>query len=202
MAQWKRAGPITQRSVDRNYFLLLFSRISERKEFKTVTSQVNKREYGKIYTTWPQKNHNTRSRVLKIPNTSRMAQWKRAGHITQRSVDRNYFLKFFFKNFGGKRNQNSYIKSQQEEYGKIYTTWPQKNHNTRSRVLKIPNTSRMAQWKRAGPITQRSVDRNYLLLIFFKAFSERGNQSTYLTNQQERSRRNLHFIAYEPQYKI
>ena len=24
----------------------------------------------------------------------------------------------------------------------------------------------MAQWKRAGPITQRSVDRNYALLIF------------------------------------
>ena len=25
----------------------------------------------------------------------------------------------------------------------------------------------MAQWKRAGPITQRSVDRNYALLIIF-----------------------------------
>ena len=25
----------------------------------------------------------------------------------------------------------------------------------------------MAQWKRAGPITQRSVDRNHALLIFF-----------------------------------
>ena len=28
-------------------------------------------------------------------------------------------------------------------------------------------SSRVAQWKRAGPITQRSVDRNYALLIFF-----------------------------------
>ena len=29
--------------------------------------------------------------------------------------------------------------------------------------------SRVAQWKRAGPITQRSVDRNYALLsTFFK----------------------------------
>ena len=28
--------------------------------------------------------------------------------------------------------------------------------------------SRMARWKRAGPITQKSVDRNYLLLIFFQ----------------------------------
>ena len=27
--------------------------------------------------------------------------------------------------------------------------------------------SRVAQWKRAGPITQRSVDRNHALLKFF-----------------------------------
>ena len=27
--------------------------------------------------------------------------------------------------------------------------------------------SSVAQWKRAGPITQRSVDRNYSLLYFF-----------------------------------
>ncbi len=27
--------------------------------------------------------------------------------------------------------------------------------------------SRVAQWKRAGPITQRSVDRNHALLVFF-----------------------------------
>ena len=31
--------------------------------------------------------------------------------------------------------------------------------------------SRVAQWKRAGPITQRSVDRNYALLdTFFENF--------------------------------
>ena len=31
--------------------------------------------------------------------------------------------------------------------------------------------SRVAQWKRAGPITQRSVDRNYVLLaLFFSPF--------------------------------
>ena len=29
--------------------------------------------------------------------------------------------------------------------------------------------SRVAQWKRAGPITQRSVDRNHALLMFFFA---------------------------------
>ena len=33
------------------------------------------------------------------------------------------------------------------------------------------NGSRVAQWKRAGPITQRSVDRNYALLRFQKVFS-------------------------------
>lgn len=31
--------------------------------------------------------------------------------------------------------------------------------------------SRVAQWKRAGPITQRSVDRNYALLQTKKTFS-------------------------------
>ena len=30
--------------------------------------------------------------------------------------------------------------------------------------------SRVAQWKRAGPITQRSVDRNYALLTFLSKF--------------------------------
>ena len=32
---------------------------------------------------------------------------------------------------------------------------------------KTNTDSRVAQWKRAGPITQRSVDRNYALLRFF-----------------------------------
>ena len=31
----------------------------------------------------------------------------------------------------------------------------------------LPIESRVAQWKRAGPITQRSVDRNYALLAKF-----------------------------------
>ena len=33
--------------------------------------------------------------------------------------------------------------------------------------LPLAVNSRVAQWKRAGPITQRSVDRNYALLIIF-----------------------------------
>ena len=32
--------------------------------------------------------------------------------------------------------------------------------------------SRVAQWKRAGPITQRSVDRNHALLEIFLTFSQ------------------------------
>ena len=36
-------------------------------------------------------------------------------------------------------------------------------------MLKIID-SRVAQWKRAGPITQRSVDRNYALLRIFSKF--------------------------------
>ena len=39
--------------------------------------------------------------------------------------------------------------------------------------------SRVAQWKRAGPITQRSVDRNYALLTFlflFLFFSDTENR--------------------------
>ena len=31
--------------------------------------------------------------------------------------------------------------------------------------------SRVAQWKRAGPITQRSEDRNLALLQFFSSFN-------------------------------
>ena len=33
--------------------------------------------------------------------------------------------------------------------------------------LPLSVNSRVAQWKRAGPITQRSVDRNYALLVIF-----------------------------------
>ena len=38
--------------------------------------------------------------------------------------------------------------------------------------LKKIYKSRVAQWKRAGPITQRSVDRNYALLIIFLFFRD------------------------------
>ena len=115
-----------------------FSRISIEEDIETVTSPVNEREYGKIYTTLSQKNHNTRSRVLKIPNTSRMAQWKRAGPITQRSVDRNYLLLIFSPEFRRKEIETVTSQINKRESGDIYTTLSQKNHNTRPTVFIKP----------------------------------------------------------------
>ena len=116
-----------------------FSRISIEEDIETVTSPVNEREYGKIYTTLSQKNHNTRSRVLKIPNTSRMAKWKRTGPITQRSVDRNYLLLIFFQEIRGeKKSKQLPLIINKRESGNIYTTLPQKNHKTRSTVFIKP----------------------------------------------------------------
>ena len=40
--------------------------------------------------------------------------------------------------------------------------------------------SRVAQWKRAGPITQRSVDRNYALLNVFSLFNISLSQFTVI----------------------
>ena len=96
-----------------------FPRISERKEIETVTSQVNERESDKIYTTLSQKNHNTKSRVLKTHNTIRMAQWKRAGPITQRSVDRNYLLLIFFQEFRRKEIETVTSQIHKRESGDI-----------------------------------------------------------------------------------
>ena len=59
--------------------------------------------------------------------------------------------------------QNTQLKSVAKMIGKVYNTdlmlkW----------TLGLP-ASRVAQWKRAGPITQRSVDRNHALLVSFGA---------------------------------
>ena len=40
-----------------------------------------------------------------------------------------------------------------------------------SNFLSSSTDSRVAQWKRAGPITQRSVDRNHALLSIFHNFA-------------------------------
>ena len=44
------------------------------------------------------------------------------------------------------------------------------------------DNSRVAQWKRAGPITQRSVDRNYALLQFLFFFFFPFARKRYPTN--------------------
>ena len=112
-----------------------FSRISIGEGIETISSQINGRESGKIYTTLSQKNHNTRARVLKIPSTSRMAQWKRAGPITQRSVDRNYLLLNFFPRISERKEIETLTPQiNKRESGEIYTSLPT-NHKTRSRVL-------------------------------------------------------------------
>ena len=45
--------------------------------------------------------------------------------------------------------------------------WSVSISNIYKNILLYKNNSRVAQWKRAGPITQRSVDRNYALLVDF-----------------------------------
>ena len=53
--------------------------------------------------------------------------------------------------------------------GAIFHTNFQPRFCYKSAELVTRNVSRVAQWKRAGPITQRSVDRNHALLeiLFF-----------------------------------
>ena len=40
-------------------------------------------------------------------------------------------------------------------------------------VGRMFRNSRVAQWKRAGPITQRSVDRNHALLMFLLNYHQK-----------------------------
>ena len=112
-----------------------FQRISVEEDIETITSQVNERESGKIYTTLSQKNHNTRSRVLKIPNTYRMAQWKRAGPQNP-EVGRSKPPPANFLSRISVREEIKTLTSQinKRESGEYYTSLPT-NHNTRSRVL-------------------------------------------------------------------
>ena len=130
-----------------------------------------------------------------------MAQWKRAGPITQRSVGRNYLLLIFFKDFNRRGHRNNFLTNQRERIRQNLTTLSQKNHKTRSRVLKIPNTSRMAQWKRAGPITQRSVDRNYLLLNVFSRISERKEIETVTSQINKRKFGNIYTTLPQKNHK-
>ena len=146
------------------------------------------------------------STILLNPDTStpssirsRVAQWKRAGPITQRSVDRNHallciFVQYYFCPYVNNLVKSRYFHSffNKKQSGAVEACWA---HNPEVRgskprsaivflystifvlmstILLNPDTStassirsRVAQWKRAGPITQRSVDRNHALLCIF-----------------------------------
>ncbi|EDO32090.1 predicted protein [Nematostella vectensis] len=178
VAQWKRAGPITQRSEDRNLALLELNILENSSESAICSFMWFSSDYWGI-------SSNGRhwwfsGRILachaggpiflpKASMVSRVAQWKRAGPITQRSEDRNLALL--------------------EQSGAVEACWA---HNPEvrgskpcsargrhwwfsGRILachaggpiflpKASMVSRVAQWKRAGPITQRSEDRNLALL--------------------------------------
>ncbi len=63
---------------------------------------------------------------------------------------------------GKARETLSVVKLMQHSFKSMYLYW---------KFLRHDNSSRVAQWKRAGPITQRSVDRNHALLeTFYFAF--------------------------------
>ena len=124
---------------------------------------------------------------------SRVAQWKRAGPITQRSVDRNYALliKVFRQEtyspsplLHAGASVNRHFQSHCQYIVPVQCYRPGFHPITMCCVCltlvrfdgdraiseaahhfgRIGERSRVAQWKRAGPITQRSVDRNYALL--------------------------------------
>ena len=108
----------------------------------------------------------------------------------------------FFQEFRRKEIETVTSQIHRRESGDTYTTFSQKNHNTRSAVFIKPlgqqDGAVEACWAH-----NPEVGRSKLPPAFFvKDFSERGHRNSYLTNQQERIRRNLHFIAYEPQNKI
>ena len=122
VAQWKRAGPITQRSVDRNHFLLTSAKsykvywLKNFQYFLCASNPKSRKNYDEQFSierlSWPSRPKVTRytdKRIFTVfffycillietkmwetlERCSRVAQWKRAGPITQRSVDRNQFL--------------------------------------------------------------------------------------------------------------
>ena len=87
-------------------------------------------------------------------------------------------------------------------------SWSQKSHVEILHQLKkfvftkfytIYIWSRVAQWKRAGPITQRSVDRNYALLIFFANWRQEhqaSNNGIFILSYFVRKKKTLQFLLF------
>ena len=67
----------------------------------------------------------------------------------------------------------------------------------------LPISSRVAQWKRAGPITQRSEDQNLaLLIIFFFKITQILNSSKLSTlNRTELFGRDSAFFPFGKSFK-
>ena len=67
----------------------------------------------------------------------------------------------------------------------------------------LPISSRVAQWKRAGPITQRSEDQNLaLLIIFFFKITQILNSSKLSTlNRTELFGRDAAFFPFGKSFK-
>ena len=67
----------------------------------------------------------------------------------------------------------------------------------------LPISSRVAQWKRAGPITQRSEDQNLaLLIIFFFKIAQILNSSKLSTlNRTELFGRDSAFFPFGMSFK-
>ena len=106
-----------------------------RKEIETVTSQIHRRESGDTYTTFSQKNHNTRSAVFIKPlgqqDGAVEACWAHNPEVGRSKLPPANFLSRI-----SVREEIKTLTSQisKRESGEIYTSLPT-NHNTRSRVL-------------------------------------------------------------------
>ena len=90
-----------------------------------------------------------------------MGQRKRAGTITQRSMDQNHSLLYsdlFILKMNSIYNQN------QESLAAVRVDYPTRIAHIRSRDGNLKMFARVAKRNRAGPITQRSMDRNHPLL--------------------------------------
>ncbi|CAH3015979.1 unnamed protein product, partial [Porites evermanni] len=180
VAQWKRAGPITQRSEDQNLALLFF--------FLPPLSLLNLYWFNTL-ATWIPGNSGlfvfvgfilmlVGGAFLKNPKLlkdtrSRVAQWKRAGPITQRSEDQN--LALLYSDMISLDNSEELLWIADSRYrflgyvqrlGFVSTYFLQCYTMGKKYLICSPYESRVAQWKRAGPITQRSEDQNLALLIF------------------------------------
>ena len=125
---------------------------------------------------------------------SRVAQWKHAGPITQRSVDRNHALLNLFRFFIIAHipyfiiniffcicyfNMCIYFCQAERLYANyscllflknVYDYIEILHYIWEWKLIMCSLNSRVAQWKCAGPIIQMSVDRNHALLNLFRFF--------------------------------